>query len=96
MIAGICLGFVLPDFFRPFQCTRVCFLWIFYFCFGLFPSCSLFIVISPPVFWVGTEISWASGAIAYGASDREEIVACVCLKDFSVFTQDTEISWDVD
>ena len=39
---------------------------------------------------------WASGDIVYGLSVRVDITTSVGPKDFSAFTQDTEISWDVD
>ena len=59
-------------------------------------ACSLLISIAPPVVWVGVTVGWESGAIVAVASVRVAMAACVCLKDFSAFTQYTAISWDLD
>ena len=54
------------------------------------------IVINPPVVWVGAAVGWYSGDILADASMRAEIAACIGLKAFSAFIQDTAIYWDVD
>ena len=41
-------------------------------------------------------IGWASGDVVSSTSVRVDISDCVGSKAFNAFTQDTEISWDVD
>ena len=60
------------------------------------PACSLLIFIYPPVVCLDAAVGWASGAIVASALVRVAIGACGGLKDFSAFTQDTAIYWDVD
>ena len=59
-------------------------------------ACSLLIVVAPPVVWVGATVSCNLGSIVAHALVRVEIAACVGSKDFSAFTEDTAISWNVD
>ena len=44
--------------------------------------------------WDCAAVSWDSGSVA-GTLIKVAIAACIGSNDFSVFTQDTAISWDV-
>ena len=60
------------------------------------PARSSLIFVAPPMVWFGAAIGWDSGYILAGSLVLVSIADCVGSKDFSAFTQDTAISWDVD